>query len=528
MSPSSDARLDAALLAALAPGAPAPPDVLDLLAAVRATAPGLLAAREGLLHVALHRLLRAGAVRVSGTSARGLPAYARNGHGEPPAAADYGPRASAHDAVAVGLSRVVRDPAARVRVLVDVAAHRDLLASEKRPEAFGSARAAHSLLKRVDRRQRTVVIAADAGEHLKRFLVHEGPWILCAVALFLVVKLFFADVFVIPSESMVPTLIQGDRVVVVKKGSGWRPERWQVVTFRHPGPDGPRTTFVKRVVGLPGEAISLWHGDAYADGKLLAKPAELSAALRTPLKRWDFPSRPDQAGWVAESTEAGVDHWSPSPDPVRAGGRFGGVLLDLYTELDVEIPADGSCILVYERSQNESFGGPTARYELEAGRLGVKLTETRRGGTPGVVPQPETLFEERGPRTGAQTLRLAIVDGVVQAGVGGTAWRGPRDMPAGAARFAFVTVGPRVRPRAFRADQDLHYGNSEMFGGSSNVAGPGDLPHRLAPDGLFMLGDNTHNSNDSRRPDMGDIALSDLIGPVLFRIWPPSRLGSVR
>lgn len=528
---SSDARLESALRAGLeAAGAPggAGTDVLTLREHVLRAAPDLLAGREGLLHAALHRLLQRGAVRVAGTTARGLPGYAANGHGEPAAPGEYGPRASAHDPVAVALSRAVRDPAARVRVLVDVDAHRQALAEAGASAAFGSAAQARVALRRVDRRQRTVLLALTGGERVKRFLVHEGPWIVCAVGLFVVVKLFFADVFVIPSDSMVPTLIQGDRVVVVKKGSGWRPERWQVVTFHHPGPDGPRTTYVKRVVGLPGEAVSLWHGDVYADGVLQVKPEALSAALRHPLQHWAFPAGPEAAGWRAERSEAGVEHWSPVRDPVRAGGRFGGVLLDLYAELDVELLPDGAAEVVHVRGADDTFRGAVVRLTLEAGRVGVRLREERRSATPGVVPASRTLWEVAGPRSGAQTLRLAVVDGVVHASVGEHTWSRPLDLPAGAAQVGFTTVGRGVRPTAFRLDQDLHYGTSEMFGGAGPVARPTDMQHRLAPDALFMLGDNTHNSNDSRRPDMGDIRLGDLIGPVLVRIWPLGRIGSVR
>jgi signal peptidase I len=55
---------------------------------------------------------------------------------------------------------------------------------------------------------------------------------------------------------------------------------------------------------------------------------------------------------------------------------------------------------------------------------------------------------------------------------------------------------------------------------------PRDHAHRVPADRVFFLGDNTDNSNDSR--EIGGILLSKLVGPVIFRIWPPRRVGGVR
>ena len=57
---------------------------------------------------------------------------------------------------------------------------------------------------------------------------------------------------------------------------------------------------------------------------------------------------------------------------------------------------------------------------------------------------------------------------------------------------------------------------------------PGSYAFRI-PDGhVFFLGDNTTDSHDCRFSDLGDIPVSRVVGPVSFRIWPPSRWGRVR
>lgn len=48
------------------------------------------------------------------------------------------------------------------------------------------------------------------------------------------------------------------------------PRRGAVVVFRHP--DRPETELVKRVVGLPGEAVAIANGQVHVDGSVLAEP----------------------------------------------------------------------------------------------------------------------------------------------------------------------------------------------------------------------------------------------------------------
>lgn len=87
--------------------------------------------------------------------------------------------------------------------------------------------------------------------------------------LFLVIltlRSFIFEPYRIPSESMLPTLLIGDFVVVSKFSYGLRlpvvnweiletgkPERGDVAVFRKPGE--PNVNFIKRVIGLPGDSI---------------------------------------------------------------------------------------------------------------------------------------------------------------------------------------------------------------------------------------------------------------------------------
>jgi hypothetical protein len=128
------------------------------------------------------------------------------------------------------------------------------------------------------------------------------------------------------------------------------------------------------------------------------------------------------------------------------------------------------------------------------------------------------------------TLELALVDGILRMRVGGTHWRGAVDAPVGAAWWGFVLVDDRTRPLALRVDQDLHYGvhGGLAVPGLSPVRGPADFEHEIRPDAVFCLGDNTADSRDSRFPEVGSIPLSQLVGPVILRLWPPGRFGVPR
>jgi signal peptidase I len=106
-------------------------------------------------------------------------------------------------------------------------------------------------------------------------------WVLLAVLLF---HSFIAKPFYIPSESMMPTLLKGDRLVVSKYPYGWSwvspsfhifphwqgrllgkmPERGDIVIVT---PPGQSDDYIKRVIGLPGDTIEVRNGRLVINGK---------------------------------------------------------------------------------------------------------------------------------------------------------------------------------------------------------------------------------------------------------------------
>ena len=118
----------------------------------------------------------------------------------------------------------------------------------------------------VFRRRREPEGARPAGK--EPWLVEISRSFFPIVLIVLVVRSFAYEPFRIPSSSMMPTLRVGDFIFVSKFSYGLRlpvlntrfvetgePERGDVVVFRLPS--DPSTNYIKRVIGLPGDVVTL-------------------------------------------------------------------------------------------------------------------------------------------------------------------------------------------------------------------------------------------------------------------------------
>ncbi|WP_243395747.1 signal peptidase I [Sphingomonas oleivorans] len=118
-------------------------------------------------------------------------------------------------------------------------------------------------------------------------------WLVLAVLAF---HSFIAKPFYIPSESMMPTLIKGDRLVVTKYPYGWSyvspsfhvlpfiegrlfgrmPERGDIVIVKPPLEDAD---YIKRVIGLPGDRLEVRGGTVILNGAPVKRVAEAPARI---------------------------------------------------------------------------------------------------------------------------------------------------------------------------------------------------------------------------------------------------------
>lgn len=92
-------------------------------------------------------------------------------------------------------------------------------------------------------------------------------------------KTFVAEAFLIPSDSMAPTLQAGDRIQVDKL---WynpaRMKRDDLAVYRSKGPGSP--SYIMRVVGLPGDLIEIKEEEVFVNG---VRRADKHASFNGPI-----------------------------------------------------------------------------------------------------------------------------------------------------------------------------------------------------------------------------------------------------
>ncbi|MFO7171572.1 MAG: signal peptidase I [Bacillota bacterium] len=91
------------------------------------------------------------------------------------------------------------------------------------------------------------------------------------LALALAFRAGVAEARQIPTPSMVPTILPGDRVLVDKLFFRFDElERGDIVVFRPPG--GGKLDYIKRVIALPGEEVAVRDGRVWINGQPLEEP----------------------------------------------------------------------------------------------------------------------------------------------------------------------------------------------------------------------------------------------------------------
>jgi signal peptidase I len=122
----------------------------------------------------------------------------------------------------------------------------------------------------------------------KNFFIDNLKTILYALVIAIAIRSLFLQPFYIPSSSMEPNLLIGDRLFVSKYSYGYskhsfpfsppifknrilskKPKRGDVVVFKTPADN--RTDFIKRLIGLPGDKLRFIDGDLYLNNKPILK-----------------------------------------------------------------------------------------------------------------------------------------------------------------------------------------------------------------------------------------------------------------
>lgn len=118
--------------------------------------------------------------------------------------------------------------------------------------------------------RRPLAPGSERGASLLHAIVEIVIIVVAALALALLIQQFLVKPFVIPSESMVPTLVQGDRVLVNRFTYRFGdPRRGDVVVFQSPL---STDDYIKRVVAVGGDTVAVRDGRLYVNGASQDEP----------------------------------------------------------------------------------------------------------------------------------------------------------------------------------------------------------------------------------------------------------------
>ena len=123
---------------------------------------------------------------------------------------------------------------------------------------------------------------------MKDKIIDNIKTIIFALIIALIIRTFLFQPFYIPSASMEPNLLIGDRLFVTKYSYGYSkhsfpfsvplikekifksiPKRGDVIVFKTPYDN--RTDYIKRLIGLPGDKIQIINGDVFINNAQIIK-----------------------------------------------------------------------------------------------------------------------------------------------------------------------------------------------------------------------------------------------------------------
>ena len=123
---------------------------------------------------------------------------------------------------------------------------------------------------------------------MKNLIIDNVKTLFYALIIAVLIRSILIQPFYIPSSSMEPNLLVGDRLFVTKYSYGYSrhsfpfsppifsgriiyniPERGDVIVFKTPTDN--RTDYIKRLIGLPGDTIQFINGDLYINNNQIFK-----------------------------------------------------------------------------------------------------------------------------------------------------------------------------------------------------------------------------------------------------------------
>lgn len=301
--------------------------------------------------------------------------------------------------------------------------------------------------------------ADSVGEFLESALV-------ALVLVFLVLRPFVVQAFFIPSESMVPTLLPGDRLLVNKFIYRFRePRRGEILVFRAPTEQtgDNQTDFIKRLIAKPGDTVEVVPDTVMVDGR----PAVQLVASEQMGPHSNYLRVPPRALPIGKTARIWVE-----------GNR-------VLEEETPRVVVSARPVLGYRNGQ-VTVDGQAQLY------LGTATAYRTLDGLHEVGGSPELKGTIVYPPMGSVPILVVVCGRTVGLRPGHVRVNGaPLKEP-------YVAATPR-------------YAMPEV---------------RMGPNQYFLLGDNRNESNDSHA--WGPLDGQRILGQAMVIFWPPSRIGLVR
>jgi signal peptidase I len=362
--------------------------------------------------------------------------------------------------------------------------------------------------------------------------------------------------YVFQSDRGVSDVRSGHKILVNKFIYRFRdPRRYEVVVFKFPRT--PWRNYIKRLVGLPGELISIRNGDVFADGKRARRPDGVQDATWIPVHdarfkrtagepRWDVIDEEQRLAWTfGEGNKGDLDGVYMSCDPKglegqswltyrgrelrasygynRNDGSSGPVTADLRLRARVT-GEDGAVVRLGILEQTRVYDS-TSNTSRDLDRIVSARFSFKKAG------QAEFMIEVDGKPAGDPVTLPALIPGKAYDLILAYADDRARLQVNGKTLVAFNDLGPEeqtydARPRisvegapatieVVRIDRDVHYVPSH--GGRFD---PSVEAVQVPKKSYFVMGDNSPNSEDGRK--WGFVREGHMIGRAFLVFWPPT------